>query len=70
MRAAVCAIVAAAAVAQGLSGFGFSLVSIPLLALVVPVKAAIVGGAVLGIVQSGWSWPGTTGTWSGAAPAS
>lgn len=51
--AAVCAIVAAAAVAQGLSGFGFSLVSIPLLALVVPVKAAIVGGAVLGLVQSG-----------------
>jgi uncharacterized membrane protein YfcA len=50
---AVAAIVAAAAVAQGLSGFGFSLISIPLLALVVPVKAAIVGGAVLGIVQSG-----------------
>src|SRR5215210_6448880 len=51
--AAVCAIVAAAAVAQGLSGFGFSLVSIPLLALVVPVKVAVVGGAILGFVQSG-----------------
>lgn len=51
--AAVAAIVAAAGLAQGLSGFGFSLVSIPLLALVVPVKAAIVGGAVLGLVQSG-----------------
>ena len=51
--AAVAAIVAGAAIAQGLSGFGFSLVSIPLLALVVPVKAAIVGGAVLGLVQSG-----------------
>ena len=51
--AAVAAIVGAAALAQGLSGFGFSLVSIPLLALVVPVKAAIVGGAMLGIVQSG-----------------
>ncbi len=51
--AAVAAIVAAAAVAQGVSGFGFSLVSIPILALVVPVKAAIVGGAMLGLVQSG-----------------
>jgi uncharacterized membrane protein YfcA len=51
--AAVAAIVAAAGVAQGLSGFGFSLISIPLLALVVPVKAAIVGGAFLGLVQSG-----------------
>ncbi len=51
--AAVAAIVAVAGLAQGLSGFGFSLVSIPLLALVVPVKAAIVGGAVLGLVQSG-----------------
>ena len=51
--AAVAAIVAAAAVAQGLSGFGFSLISIPLLSLVVPVKAAIVGGAFLGLVQSG-----------------
>jgi uncharacterized membrane protein YfcA len=51
--AAVAAIVAAAGLAQGLSGFGFSLVSIPLLALVVPVKAAIVGGALLGLVQSG-----------------
>jgi uncharacterized membrane protein YfcA len=51
--AAIAAIVAAAGLAQGLSGFGFSLVSIPLLALVVPVKAAIVGGAVLGLVQSG-----------------
>jgi uncharacterized membrane protein YfcA len=51
--AAVAAIVAAAGLAQGLSGFGFSLVSIPLLALVVPVKAAIVGGAILGLVQSG-----------------
>jgi uncharacterized membrane protein YfcA len=50
---AVAAIVAAAGIAQGLSGFGFSLVSIPLLALVVPVKAAIVGGAILGLVQSG-----------------
>jgi uncharacterized membrane protein YfcA len=50
---AVAVIVAAAAVAQGLSGFGFSLISIPLLALVVPVKAAIVGGAMLGLVQSG-----------------
>jgi uncharacterized membrane protein YfcA len=49
----VAAIVAAAGVAQGLSGFGFSLISIPLLALVVPVKAAIVGGAFLGLVQSG-----------------
>ena len=51
--AAVAAIVAAAGVAQGLSGFGFSLISIPLLSLVVPVKAAIVGGAFLGLVQSG-----------------
>jgi uncharacterized membrane protein YfcA len=51
--AAVAVIVAAAGVAQGLSGFGFSLISIPLLALVVPVKAAIVGGAMLGLVQSG-----------------
>ena len=51
--AAVAAIVAAAGVAQGVSGFGFSLVSIPILALVVPVKAAIVGGAILGVVQSG-----------------
>ncbi|MEO8292151.1 MAG: sulfite exporter TauE/SafE family protein [Actinomycetota bacterium] len=51
--AAVAAIVGAAGLAQGLSGFGFSLISIPLLALVVPVKAAIVGGAALGIVQSG-----------------
>lgn len=49
---AVAAIVGVAAVAQGLSGFGFSLVSIPLLALVVPVKAAIVGGAMLGLVLS------------------
>lgn len=51
--AAVAVIVAAAGLAQGLSGFGFALISIPLLALVVPVKAAIVGGAALGIVQSG-----------------
>jgi uncharacterized membrane protein YfcA len=51
--AAVAAIVSVAAVAQGVSGFGFSLISIPLLALVVPVKAAIVGGAMLGLVQSG-----------------
>jgi uncharacterized protein len=51
--AAVAAIVGVAALAQGLSGFGFALISIPLLALVVPVKAAIVGGAVLGLVQSG-----------------
>ena len=50
---AVATIVAAAGVAQGLSGFGFALISIPLLALVVPVKAAIVGGAFLGLVQSG-----------------
>ncbi len=50
--AAVAAIVAVAGLAQGVSGFGFSLISIPLLALVVPVKAAIVGGAVLGLVQS------------------
>jgi uncharacterized protein len=51
--AAIVVIVAAAGIAQGLSGFGFSLISIPLLALVVPVKAAIVGGAMLGLVQSG-----------------
>ncbi|MEP6477179.1 MAG: sulfite exporter TauE/SafE family protein [Actinomycetota bacterium] len=51
--AGVAAIFGVAAVAQGLSGFGFSLVSIPLLALVVPVKAAIVAGAMLGLVQSG-----------------
>ena len=51
--AAVAAIVAVAGLAQGLSGFGFALISIPLLALVVPVKAAIVGGALLGVVQSG-----------------
>jgi uncharacterized membrane protein YfcA len=51
--AAVAAVVAAAGVAQAVSGFGFSLVSIPILALVVPVKAAIVGGAMLGLVQSG-----------------
>ncbi len=51
--AAVAAIVAVAGLAQGVSGFGFSLLSIPLLALVVPVKAAIVGGAMLGLVQSG-----------------
>jgi uncharacterized membrane protein YfcA len=51
--AAIIVIVAAAGIAQGLSGFGFSLISIPLLALVVPVKAAIVGGAMLGLVQSG-----------------
>jgi uncharacterized membrane protein YfcA len=50
---AIVVIVAAAGIAQGLSGFGFSLISIPLLALVVPVKAAIVGGAMLGLVQSG-----------------
>jgi uncharacterized membrane protein YfcA len=51
--AAIVVIVAAAGIAQGLSGFGFSLISVPLLALVVPVKAAIVGGAMLGLVQSG-----------------
>ena len=51
--AAIAGIVGAAGLAQGLSGFGFSLISIPLLALVVPVKAAIVGGALLGLVQSG-----------------
>jgi uncharacterized membrane protein YfcA len=50
--AAVAGIVAAAAVAQGLSGFGFALISVPLLALVVPVKAAIVAGAAFGLVQS------------------
>ncbi|HVD71279.1 MAG TPA: sulfite exporter TauE/SafE family protein [Actinomycetota bacterium] len=50
---AIAGTVALAATAQGLSGFGFSLVSIPLLALVVPVKAAVVGGAMLGLVLSG-----------------
>jgi uncharacterized membrane protein YfcA len=51
--AAIAGVVALAATAQGLSGFGFSLVSIPLLALVVPVKAAVVGGAMLGLLLSG-----------------
>jgi uncharacterized protein len=51
--AAIAAVVALAAAAQGVSGFGFSLVSIPLLALMVPVKAAVVGGAMLGLLLSG-----------------
>jgi|SRR5581483_9288500 len=49
------AAVLVAAVAAGFSGFGFNVVAVPLLALVLPVKDAVTVGLVLGLVATGLS---------------
>jgi uncharacterized membrane protein YfcA len=45
-------VIAAAAFLQSLSGFGFSLLAVPLLALIVASKSAVVGSAGLGAIIS------------------
>ena len=44
-----------AALAAGFSGFGFNVVAVPLLALVLPVKDAVTIGLVLGLLATGFS---------------
>ena len=52
--AAVVAVLVAA-MAAGFSGFGFNVVAVPLLALVLPVKDAVTIGLVLGLLATGFS---------------
>lgn len=58
----VSAVVALAAAAQALSGFGFALIAVPVVAVVVGPKAAVVGLTMVGVVLVAWMALRSAGT--------